>query len=39
MVTDPSGLADSASAGGGNVADVGEDLFRGVIDFFGALGD
>jgi len=39
IVTDPGGLADSASSGGSNVADVAEDLFRGVIDFFHALGD
>jgi hypothetical protein len=39
LVTDPNGLADSASSGGGNVADVAEKLFRGVIDFLGALGD
>jgi hypothetical protein len=37
MLTDPKGLADSAQSGGGNVWDVTEDLFHGLIDFFGAL--
>jgi hypothetical protein len=38
MLKDPNGLADSAQAGGGNLWDVTEQLFNGVIDFFGALG-
>ncbi len=36
-LTDPNGLADSAQSGGGNLWDGTEKLFRGVIDFFGAL--
>lgn len=37
MLTDPNGLADSAQSGGGNLWDLTERLFSGVIDFFGAL--
>jgi len=37
LVTDPRSLANAAEAGGGNLWDVTEDLFRGVIRFFGAL--
>jgi hypothetical protein len=35
MLTEPSGMADAAEGGWG----VTEELFRGVIDFFEALGE
>lgn len=35
MLTEPSGMADAAEGGWG----VTEDFFRGVIDFFDALGN
>jgi hypothetical protein len=35
MLTDPNGLADSTQGGW----DLTTEFFRGVIDFFGALGD
>ena len=38
MFTDPSGLADSTTAAGGQVAEWGEQLFTAVIDFVGELG-
>jgi hypothetical protein len=37
MLTDPNGLADTAQSAGGNGWDLTEQLFSGVIDFFGAL--
>jgi hypothetical protein len=35
MLTEPSGMADAAEGAWG----LTEELFRGVIDFFGALGE
>ena len=35
MLTEPNGLADAAEGAWA----VTEDLFQGIIDFFGALGD
>jgi hypothetical protein len=37
MLTDPHGLADTAQSAGGNGWELTEQLFTGVIDFFGAL--
>jgi hypothetical protein len=37
LLSDPRGMADSVQSGGGNVWDVTEDLFSGLIDFFRAL--
>lgn len=37
LLRDPNGLADMAQSAGGNGWDLTEDLFTGVIDFFGAL--
>jgi hypothetical protein len=37
MLTDPSGLADTAKSAGESGWELTEKLFTGVIDFFGAL--
>jgi hypothetical protein len=37
MLTEPNGLADAAQTAGANLWDLTEQLFTGVIDFFGAL--
>lgn len=37
MLTDPSGLAETAKSAGGEGWSLTSDLFAGVIDFVGAL--
>jgi hypothetical protein len=37
MLSDPGGLADSSQSAGGQMWEWTEQLFAGVIDFFGAL--
>lgn len=37
MFTDPQGLADAAKGTGGQAWHLATQLFRAVIDFFGAL--
>jgi hypothetical protein len=38
MFTDPSGLAEAAKSGSGQLWELTTQLFQAVINFFGALG-
>ncbi len=37
LLSDPHGMADTLQSAGGNGWELTEQLFSGVIDFFGAL--